>query len=39
MLIACVQEKMIGTQCRENAEVPVLGAILQTPLRGSFGVA
>jgi hypothetical protein len=25
MLIACLQEKMIGTQCRESAEVPVPG--------------
>ena len=39
MLIACVQEKMIGTQCRENAEVLVRGATLQTLLCGSFGVA
>jgi hypothetical protein len=38
MLIACVQEKMIGTQCRENAEVLVPGATLQTLLRGSFGI-
>jgi hypothetical protein len=38
MLIACLQEKMIGTQCRENAEVLLPGATLQTLLRGSFGV-
>jgi hypothetical protein len=39
MLIACLQEKMIGTQCRENAEVLVPGATLHTLLRGSFGIA
>jgi len=39
MLIACVQEKMIGTQCRETSEVLVPGATLQTLLCGSFGVA
>jgi hypothetical protein len=38
MLIACVQKKRIGTQCRENAEVLVPGATLQTLLGGSFGV-
>jgi len=30
---------MIGTQCRENAEVLVPGATLHTLLRGSFGIA
>jgi hypothetical protein len=39
MLIACLQEKMIGTQCRESAEVLVPGATLQTLQRGSFGIA
>jgi hypothetical protein len=39
MLIACVQKKMIGTQCPENAEVLVPGATFQTLLRGSFGIA
>jgi hypothetical protein len=39
MLIACVQEIRIGTQCRESAEVLVPGATLQTVLRGSFGSA
>ncbi len=39
MLITCMQEKMIGTQCRENAEVLVPGATLQTLLRGSYGIA
>jgi hypothetical protein len=39
MLIACLQEKMIGTQCREDAEVLVPGATLPTLLRGSFGIA
>jgi hypothetical protein len=39
MLIARVQEKWIGTQCRENPEVLPPGAILQPLLRGSFGIA
>jgi hypothetical protein len=39
MLIARVQEKWIGTECRENADVLVPGAILQTRLRGSSGIA
>ena len=37
MLIACVRETRIGTQCRENAVVLVPGATLQSLLRGSFG--
>ena len=36
MLIACAQAKRIGAQCRENAEVLVPGATLQTLLRGSL---
>jgi hypothetical protein len=39
VLVTRVQEKMKGTQCRENAEVLVPGATLQTLRRGSFGIA
>jgi hypothetical protein len=39
MLIACVREKWISTQCRENAAVLVPETTLHALLHGSSGIA